>query len=699
MYALRHPESIVNVPLRSPHQLDVLPRQNFETLILQQRAALIEKDHATTSNRCRALVVSAHLPTDKSIRFHAAAILPSTCANRSGSIHCASMTPQPLMQVIDPKRFGYMIECALRVGPHRDVATKLIMERLRIDRRIQEITAERDDACEKLDKQVARTRSLEVSLDEVHKTTFDTYQQDMDTLKQSYATGMETREKEWLAHQEEKLEQKDVAWMKVYNAGLHETQMAIQKSHDSEMAEEKARSEAKISELEKANRVHKKSDIDIRREALQDKIAGHMKARNGTKSQEKGDLKLRGDIVKAKIDRHLEERYGKKPEEKSPVSEDDKETTNDSSQDQAIVKLENDLEEANKKVADLTEANQTLENEKKQAEGDHRRAIDQLEKKLATSVGDKDHLAEANQLLRDRYERLEAKKTTQSSKFNSQLEEKESALVSMKAAKTESDEASKKTIDDLTKQLQECKSALKAKETELEKDNSNTNYKVTTLKTESHTAEQDTKPHEKNIVSWADECEAASSFWSDKTSFAKNIASPKTVLETDSMIATVLGDRATSNVGCTDTGDFARTTIDIFENSRSSGGIPTVKLFIKGSGTSPVQNSGKINSFFPIERLSGWNHTYMTIGANSTTATPSSSRSSGSFPSWNEYFAGRSSTTSNATDEWEDVSEASLNAAKRGKNEACADKSTIAKKGRGFRNSSIPKRLLRFDRS
>ena len=91
--------------------------------------------------------------------------------------------------------------------------------------------------------------------------------------------------------------------------------------------------------------------------------------------------------------------------------------------------------------------------------------------------------------------------------------------------------------------------------------------------------------------------------------------------------------------------------------------------------------------------------TNMTIGANSTTSTPSSSRSSGSFPSWNEYFAGRESRASDTTDEWEDVSETRHKATKRGTAKADADDSSVAKKGRGFRNSSTPKRLLKFNRS
>ena len=215
-------------------------------------------------------------------------------------------------------------------------------------------------------------------------------------------------------------------------------------------------------------------------------------------------------------------------------------------------------------------------------------------------------------------------------------------------------------------------------------------------KAESDTLEQNAKPHEKTTISWADECAAASSFWNGIVSPTKNTTSSKPALEIGQKAAMTLGDRITSIAESMDTGDFARSTIDIFEDSISSGSTPTVKLFIKAPGTSPVQTSGKITSFLSIRQLNDSIRTNITLGVNSTTATPSSSRSSSTFPSWNEYFAGRTSTTSVASDEWEDVSEASVKVAKRGKKKAQTDTSTVIKKGRGFVESSAHKRLLRF---
>ena len=462
MYYPQRPVVLINVPLGNVLQLDVLPRAIIEAQILQQRAAVIGKNDVMTGNQCRALIVAPlsevqTISQCQELVTTRSAILPPT----HGSIHCTPMNRQPLMQVIDPQRFGFMIECAVRVGPHRDVATKLIVKHLGIDHRIEEITAERDDARGKLDKEVARTQSLEFSLAEAGKTAFELLQ--TNTMQTTIASVMDT------------------------------TKQAETKSQEEDNAESQ--------DLE---HLYKRGAI------VQAKIARHLKNQNGKNVPEA--------VVKD---------LNKKPGEKIQALEKDDIASN-ASQDQAVAELEKDLEEANRKVADLSEASKTFESERKQAAQDHTQLIHQLKEKLAATVQDKDHLAEANQLLRDRIGRLENKKNAESTKLKSQLEEKVSALDSMKAAKTESDKANQKTIDELKQQLQEKESALKEQTT---------------------------------------------------------------------------SSSLSSSEECTDTGDFARTTIDIFEDATSSGSEPAVKLFIKSSGSSPVQTSGKKNSFLSFRRL------------------------------------------------------------------------------------------------
>lgn len=613
---LQRPVIVVNVLLRNTLQLDVLPRQIVEALIFQQRAAIIDEDDATTGIQCRALIVSPFsglirggsllsdsqqqqvrdqvyqrlAPVEKNedqtisqcqaLVMTRSSILPST----PGSIHRPSMTRQPLMQVIDPKIFGFMIGCAVQFGPYRDVASKIIMKHLGIDHRINEVTAERDDAREELNMELARTPNVELSLGEAGKTTFELYQTNM--METAPATTMDTAEQP-------------------SNAGETNSNSrgVILKSKMDRHNEEAARRESQTGH--KAESQYSAS-LQQRCDDMLATLNGHLNDELGTQT-ESGDA----------------EGFNGKPEEKIQALEDEKKATK-ASHDQATAKLANDLQEANKKADHLSEANKTLETEKKEAEQDHTQAVNQLEEKLAAATSDRDRLSEATQLLRDRYERLEAKKAKESAKLKSQLEEKESALDSMKAGKIESDKANQKMIDALKQQLQEKESALE---------------KTTTF-------------------------------------------------------------GFSSTVEPTNSGDFARTNIDIFEDSISSGSDPTVKLFIKPSETSPARTDGKPISFLYTRRFNGWMHTNRPIGTNSTTESPTSSRSSGSsFPSWNDYWGGKASTTSDASDEWEDVSETSLSAAKRGKSKAHGDDSTVVKKGRGFRNASGPKRLLKFDRS
>ena len=517
-YYRQRPILLVNIPLRNALQLDVLPRQIVEAQILQQRAAINNEDEAATGNHCRALIVSPssglmrrghhlsdsqqqevwnqihqrfgstkkselqrttqcqalttracctetafqvlHSLIDERIRSHVAAILPPTCANTSGVIHHLSLIRQPLIHVIDPQRFGFMIACAVRVGPHRDVATEIIMEHLGIDHRINEITAARDEPREEPNNEFARSRNLELSLAEVGGTIFQSYE--TNTMEIEPATAMDTAKQPENAAETTKtsLEQEE-----------KENADRSRRTHELIAKIDRHLERRHGAKVEEGRPKHADESLEQQIKAMENENVDRFR-RCHELMAEMNRFRERHDNVEAGNVSELNEM----PEEETQIFEENNKVTK-GSQDQAIAKLEKDLKDANTKAAELSEANKSLENEKKQAEQDHTQAIDQLKEKLATTIAGKDHLAEANQLLRDRLGRLDAKKTAESAKLNSQLEEKESALNAMKAAKIESDKANQKTIDDLTKQLQECKSSLK-KETELETGNEETKSEI-----------------------------------------------------------------------------------------------------------------------------------------------------------------------------------------------------------------------------